>query len=97
MVRELDLLTDFTAVFRRWQINIQCQLLNSEADLFTASQEEGLIGNSSVDLLLLLLGCMPVWAGSRWKHQGFQQSLVPASFEQLPGSLPAFLRPTVCC
>lgn len=55
MVRELDLLTDLTAVFRRQQMNIQCLLLNSEADLFTASQEEGSVGNPSVDLLLRLL------------------------------------------
>lgn len=96
-MRELDLLTDFTAVFRRQQMNIQCLLLNSEADLFTLPQEEELIGNSSMDLLLLLVGCVPVWAGSRWRQWGSRWSLMPASFEQLPGSLPAFLRPTGCC
>lgn len=92
----LDLLTDFTAVLTKQQMNIQCQLFNSEAGLFTASQE-GLICKSSVDLLLLFLGCVPMWAWSCWRQRGSQQSPVPASFEQLPGSLPAFLRPAGCC
>lgn len=93
MVCELDQLTDFTAGFRRWQINIQ--LLNSEADLFTASYEERLV--------------TPAWTCfcSSWvlcpcgsvllEAAGLPAVPMLPSFLQLPGSLLLFRGPAGCC